>query len=238
MSKRDSILKKIQALRAKIPDNGATEDEAKAAAEMADRLMREHEITEAELSNVKPTDFSFGYHDNRTKTIHPVNKFTIMSIANFCEVRCWWDPTNLKGVFFGLEEDVAMAEYLTDFIRGAADRAYKEYLKSPERPKGVSGHQLFWSFMQGFCGRINTKLKELREARQEEIKTSTGTDILVLKKELATAEMQQRGITLRKTRARGIKTNGSAYDHGRAAGDRVSLDRPLGGSGKAAGRIS
>ncbi len=47
-----SMIDKIKALREKIPENGATEGEAMAALELAEKLMEKYGITEADLKKV------------------------------------------------------------------------------------------------------------------------------------------------------------------------------------------
>ncbi len=70
--------------------------------------------------------------------------------------------------------------------------------------------------------------------------TSTGTDLIVLKGKLIREEFNKGGIKLRSARSSGHSIrNLGAYAHGREAGDKVNLNRPLGGSGNGnAGLIS
>lgn len=53
MTDRDSIIEKVQALLAKVPERGATEAEAATALEMAHRLLVRHNLSMAEVETIK-----------------------------------------------------------------------------------------------------------------------------------------------------------------------------------------
>lgn len=53
MSDRDSIIEKVQALLSKVPERGATEAEAASALEMAHKLLLRHNLSMAEVEDVK-----------------------------------------------------------------------------------------------------------------------------------------------------------------------------------------
>lgn len=224
------IVERIAQLRKMVPENGATEDEALAALNMADKLMQKHGITEADLRKVEfSRDMRTGHFQQKQKVEHPSTKFCGMTIAKFCGIMTWWNTSRGRAEYFGMKDDVEMAEYLTKVIHDAMDRGWKEYLRM--MPKGVSGssrHTEYWSFMLAFGNRINKRIEELMTVRVE----TTGTDLVVLKNQIVAegAKVLLPGLRLSGSRVGGIAVNGAALAAGRAAGDRVNLNRPLSGA--------
>lgn len=223
------IRAKIIALRNMIEERGATEAEAMAALIKADKLMAEHGLTEADLEVAEAKrDMSHGEFNHGIKTQHPCAKWCSKTIGQFCGVVTWYSSSNQTSNGFGFNADVEMYEFLLKLVHDSMNREWKDYLQNnPLRP-GLSRHTEYWSFMLGMAQRINEKLKELMEAR--EVKTdSTGTDLVVKKYAVIEAGMKEMlpGLSLRSSRSRGIRADGSAMEQGRKAGDRVNLNRPV-----------
>lgn len=222
------IVERIAQLRKMVPENGASEEEALSALAMADRLMQKHGITEADLRKVEfKRDMRTGHFQQKQKVEHPSTKFCGMTIAKFCGIMTWWNTSRKRAEYFGMKDDVEMAEYLTKVIHDAMDRGWKEYLV--RMPKGMSGssrHTEYWSFMLAFGNRINKRIEELMTVRVE----TTGTDLIVLKDQLVAegAKVLLPGLSLSASRVGNMAVNGAALAAGRAAGDRVNLNRPLG----------
>lgn len=223
------IRAKILALRNMIEERVATEAEAMAALAKADKLMAEHGLTEADLEVAEAKrDMSHGEFKYGIKTQHPCAKWCSKTIGQFCGVVTWYDSSVQKSNGFGFNADVEMYEFLLKLVHDSMNREWKDFLaNNPPRP-GVSRHTEYWSFMLGMARRVNEKLQELMEAR--EVKTdSTGTDLVIKKYAVIEAGMKEMlpGLSLRSSRSRGIRADGSAMEQGRKAGDRVNLSRPL-----------
>ena len=223
------IRAKILALRNMIEDRGATEAEAMAALAKADKLMAEHGLTEADLEVAEAKrDMSHGEFKYGIKTQHPCAKWCSRTIGEFCGVMTWYDRGAHKSNGFGFNADVEMYEFLLKLVHDSMNREWKDYVsKNPPRP-GVSRHTEYWSFMLGMARRINEKINSLMQDR--EIKTdSTGTDLVVKKYAVIEAGMKEMlpGLSLRSSRSRGIRADGSAMNEGRKAGERVNLNRPV-----------
>lgn len=225
------MIDKIAALRAKIPENGATEDEAMAALTIAAKLMEKHGITEADLKAIEfGRDMRQGEFTQRQKAVHPSQKYCAVTIGLFCGVKAWTSyvgPKKKHLKMFGLINDVEMAEFLLGLIHDSMDRGWKEFLvlniKTSE-----SRHTQYWSFMIGFAERVNDKLEELMQGRKAQV-DSTGNDLVVVKMALVEQGMSSMlpDVKLRKGKGRGVSLNLSAYGQGMAAGDRVNLSRPI-----------
>lgn len=222
-----SIIDKIAALRKKIPENGATEDEALASLALADKLMAKHGITEEQLNKVEyAAEMSQKKYGQTTKAIHPATKFCVVTIGKFCETKVWWDGYLKETKFFGFNGDVEMAEFLYDLIRGSMDRGWKEFLRDNPKDPYVSRHTQYWSFMMGMGGRLNKKMHEIMEQRQ--VDKETANALIVKKMAVVEAGFSAlTDITLKHNKQRGIHADKNAYARGQIAGDKVNLSRPI-----------
>ncbi len=228
-----NMIDKIASLRAKIPANGATEEEALASLALADKLMQKHGISEKDLENIEfKRDMREGSYTQKQKTEHPSQKWCAMTIAGFCGIKVWTGRTtgNKKYLkMFGLNDDVAMAEFLTSLVHDSMDRGWKEFLQhNPKRPD-VSRHTEYWSFMMGFANRINEKLQDLIDARVHYY-DSTGTDLIVIKSALVDQGLDSLlpDLNLKAGKRSSTRVAGGAYKQGQSAGDNVNLQRPIG----------
>lgn len=225
------MINKIAALRAKIPENGATEDEAMAALAIAAKLMEKHGITEADLKAVEfSQDMRQGEFTQRQKTVHPSQKYCGVTIGLFCGVKAWTSHVSSRKKhlkMFGLINDVEMAEFLLGLIHDSMNRSWKEFLATNAKTN-ESRHTQYWSFMIGFSERVNDKLEELMRERTAQV-DSTGNDLVVVKMALVEQGMSSMlpDVKLRKSRSRGTSLNMSAYGQGQIAGSKVNLSRPI-----------
>jgi len=223
-----NITDKIINLRNKVPDKGATEAEAMSALEKADELMAKHGITEADLSNAEyKKDMKAGEMRQKQKQRHPAAKFCAMTIGEFCGVKLWGSGDVVT--VFGFNGDVEMAEFLYALVRDSMDRGWKEFLKENPKEPGISRHTQYWSFMLGFSRRINEKLRELIDARRP----AKGKDLVVVKMAVVEAgrDAMFPSLNLNKARNASRRVTKDAMDKGKAAGDRINLQRPLKSNG-------
>jgi hypothetical protein len=228
--KNDDMIAKIAALKAKIPERGATEDEAIAALAIAEKLMEKHGITEADLKSVEfSRDMREGSFTQKQKIIHPSQKYCSVTIGRFCNVKPWTSSTNSKKhlKLFGLINDVEMAEFLLGLIHDSMDRGWKEFLTTNSKGS-ASRHTQYWSFMIGFAERVNDKINEIVESRTVQT-DSTGNDLVEIKMALVEQGMESMlpDVRLKKTSFRSMKANMDAYGQGQTAGDKVNLQRPI-----------
>ena len=225
------MIDKITALRAKIPENGATEDEAMAALAIAAKLMEKHGITEADLKAVEfGRDMRQGEFTQRQKAVHPSQKYCAMTIGLFCGVKAWTSyvgPRKKHLKMFGLINDVEMAEFLLGLIHDSMNRGWKEFLR--DNPKDTrSRHTQYWSFMMGFADRVNEKLEELMRGREAQV-DSTGNDLVVVKMALVEEGLSSMlpDLKLKKGKSSSTSLNIFAYSQGQTAGNKVNLNRPI-----------
>lgn len=119
-----NVIRKIRALRAKNTGRGATEHEAASAAEMAARLMAQHQIDE---SDIKAADYD--RHLMKIKGInlhlkksHPM-VYAAGGVAHISGCRIYFSNQGIYVV--GDEVGREMAHYLFDLTRNTIDAAWK-----------------------------------------------------------------------------------------------------------------
>lgn len=226
------IKEKIAQLRKVVTENGATEAEMLTALSIADKLMKKHGISEADLKNVEyARDMKEGSFTQKQKAIHPSQKFCAVTIGRFCSVRIWqsWMTQKKQHIsMFGFNGDVEMAEFLMELIHNAMDRGWKEFLAENGPDPSVSRHTQYWNYMMAFGDRINERLRELMED-DEIVADSTGSDLIATKDAIVDAGLEAMlpSLNLRTTKGRGINADPDSWSKGKAAGDKVNLSRPI-----------
>jgi hypothetical protein len=236
MLSKDTVLTRIRALAAKTEANGCTEAEARAAAEMVDRLLEQYEINldEIAIQNDQAVDLieleGLGKHAVR---------YAGQGIANFTDSKVWTkDSTDL--VFLGLEVDVAIAEYLTLLFMRAIDRESAnfqvfnaDYALAHRSARG----DILFSFQIGMATRLSERLIGLKSKRDFTVRGG-GTDLVVLKEPIVAKAFGTLGIHLHAGRSGRSVRDGAAFNAGRDAAERVSIGQGIGGrAGADAGRL-
>ena len=226
----EAIKAKIAALLGKNAANGATEAEAMAAMRIAQKLMDEHGVTEADImaNNSAAKDFLRETMRDGRKNLHEVDLYCVATIAEFCDVKVWQSKEysgNIKtGVnvnYFGYTSDVETAKFIREVIFRAMEWEWAKYSNSLTNV----GHKrtIRKSFLVGMANRINSRLRELKA----ETRASGGTSLIILKNQMVTEEYQRQvNIHLKKGSGTKITIKDSgAYAAGQNAGNRVSLSR-------------
>lgn len=221
------IAQKINQLRKVIPENGATQAEAIAACEMAEKLMKKYQLSEDDLKKVVfSKDMSLRETDTRTNSVSPASKLCGMWVGRFCGTKTyrWTDGKKKTRKYFGLKDDVEMAVYLLDMIDTVMESSYKTYKK--EVGKVAREHQFYWGYRHGFADAINSALKKMIEERSSFV--STGTDLVVLKSEIVESAFEsQVGIKLKTGKSRSSRVNSESMAKGFEDGSKVNLNRPV-----------
>lgn len=229
----DSIIAKIRALRAKASNAASTEAEVEAAAAAITKLMMKYDVEESDL--VERTDAQAVH----AKTGEFVNDMDFMvfeclyGIQTLTETKSYRSKTH-KGARFGFighEPDVEMALYLQEMLVITARREWCRYVagmieNGEKRPK--SGRR---DFYVAFARRICIRMMQLAEERQSA--RSGSTALVVAKSAIIRERMQEDGLVLRKSRAKGhMPRDRGAIAAASSAADRVNLNRPFSGTTK------
>lgn len=221
MNKREKIAAQIRALRAKTVDNGCTEAEAMAAAEMLARLLEKHNMTvdEAELR-----ESPFQEHREVHDDLVGARLWKIADgIAHMTGVRYWTgrvgDPPSIS--FFGFDHEVEIAVYLLEICQRAMTYELDRTVAQNRLLTPVRARRLTAAFLDGMADRLRQRLRALKPAEP------VGTGLIVLRNELIEEAMP---VKTQKSRPKGSRDFEPSYDHGRRAADLVALNRGVGGN--------
>lgn len=232
-AERAKAILQIRKLREQTTDKGRTEAEAMLAMDRIQKLIAVYNIglDEVFLSNepcieVKVT--TGRVKDNGMGTV-------VSGLGKMFDLVVYRNRSarSVTFVMFGLESDVIAAQYLFDLLAKTVDietaahrRKFKSYgLRGAKKSAGSS-------FAKGMVSRIYFRLVELGQQTHREMNEQHGSNALVvLKNNRVQDEFKQNGIRLRKNYTRSYASNSSSYAAGQSAGERVNLNRPIGGSG-------
>lgn len=248
------IKAKIRALASKTTDNGCTEAEAMAAMAMVGRLLKSYNLSMDECDVRESACVTITIPVDGSQR-GPMD-WAVPSLATFFSGRAWFGTDYRKVgdnyqrqvyyAFFVQEHDADALRYLFDVIKQGIAGETKAY-QTTEAYRALTGGQkrsAVKSFARGMSLRIAERLREMRKendvamAERHRASGSTGTALMVLKGQLIQEEFKKSGVHLRSVSSRARIGNHGAYAHGRDAGDRVNLNRPLGGNGNVSGYLS
>jgi len=225
---------KILALTAMTVENGASEAEAFMAMKKVGQLLEQYNISMTDIAEVRNETCVTGEYDTGSKH-SGVEVSVSVPISQFTNTKVWMSRTR-SGIilnFFGVDTDVELAKYLVAIVANAFNTEYSKF-KATEHYINYHGHRrvLNTSFMRGFTNRVNDRIIELTRANTKTYQNTTGTALVVVEKsKFVEEEFGKIGMKLRKaaryqTRAR----DRNAYGAGQSAGNKVTLNRPVGGS--------
>lgn len=221
---QDDILRRIRALMAKTTDNGATEEEALAAARKVGELVDKYELDLSSISLREEVCIRKGVEVGRTNA-HPV-QYTAVAISKYTDTKAWIGLPNRTIHFFGLKPDVEVAIYLTHLFRTALEREWRGFGASLTHTRR---HRT--SFMRGMAGRLSERLEQMKADREKA--KATGTSLVVAKGHLVSEQFAKSGVKLGNPKPRTRRVFASSYKAGQAAGDRVAINPGVHGSSSA-----
>lgn len=249
-AKRSALLDKISGLLAKTEQNGCTEAEAIAAAELAQKLMARYGLSLSELQTIsspadvcEPDGITIG-KQRAHEVLHLSN-----AIAFFTDCKSWYNRYGLihlgKGrirlhdrsaagacvvlVYFGLTADVAVAKYLTNTLRNMLDTEWKAFWRAyPHMPK-PSATKARTSFMRAMTRSLTLRLYKMK-ADQNQSETNDCRQIVLVKADIV-QNAYHAAFGKPRLRRSSFGSSGQAsrsfdlasYNAGDAAGKRVSI---------------
>jgi hypothetical protein len=234
----DKVLARIQALRAKTVDRGCTEEEAIAAARKVAELLDRYGLSLGEVELKDQSCEGFGVDTGRRR-FGPIDS-CIPAVGAFCDCRVWSEKAadgEIRYVFFGLPADVAGARYLYELV----GRAFVTETALFKRSELYAGHHTgdrrsaTQSFQTGLAHGIARKLRELRQGREEAMRTATGRDLVPVKEAVVEEELAKLGLRFHaRGDSRGRYVLRDAYEAGHEAGDRFEYRPGIGADRRAA----
>lgn len=214
---RDAISRRIRALRAKTVENGCTEAEALAAAEMLSQLLAKYNMT---LDEAELREQPFARHAEHCPDLVGDRLWKVAAaISELTGARYWTsragEPTAIH--FFGFEHEVEVARYMLEICRGAMGRE-KERVEVERWPRIVRRWTML-PFLDGMADRLAQRIRAMKPAMP------AGQGLVKLHDALIEAEMP----ALTDGRARSSRSLDTSYLDGLVAGDRVPLNQGLRG---------
>ena len=219
----------IQGLQAKTEANGATEEEALAAAAKLGQLLEDYDLS---IDEVGVREDAAQCRKNEVFAADDAAGTLISGIGKFCTLIVYQTRGTGHGArytFFGTPHDLEIAVYLYEVCAEAMDHDWTAFMDR----HGYSMKKRM-SFRAGFAQRVYQRLMQMKAER--DARRSKSTALVVLKDQLVKSEWAKEGIKLNKSRST-FAADGNAFAHGQAAGGRVNLNNPLGGPSGPSGHI-
>ena len=228
--KRESLLRKLEALLNKTEANGCTEEEALSAMKAAEALMELHGISLAEIRTMQPNDcqdriITFG------QSPHEV-RLCLGAIAEFTNTKSWWHPSRKppEYCFIGLPADVDIARTVFIVFQRSIDSCWKVYWKENKYSYSYKHgyYKIRRSFREGVSFRLGERVRTIIEKRKTRHAHDNNAKAIVVAKE-AIAEKayeiyaEQHGFTDWKPRSGRFRTNWDAHEAGREAADEINI---------------
>lgn len=227
--KREKVAAHIRALRAKTVENGCTEAEALAAAELLAKLLERHNMSvdEAELRETPFQREHLVQDDWVGQRLWKVAD----GISHMTGVRYWMQrPGCAPSIdFFGFSHEVEIARYLLEICAGAMTRELRRILA--EHLVHARGRRAAIPYLDGMADRLRERLRAMKPT------TPPGKGLIVLHGALIDKGLKDIGVQLRDQRAPRSRDMEEGYRDGRAAGDRVSLNPGLNGRASSSGML-
>lgn len=229
---RGALLRRARALKAKTIENGCTEAEALAAAELLAKLLQTYnlDLDEEEL-RASPFERRDQVHADEVGSRLWV---VAVAIAKLTGARWWSTPPGVHPVrltFFGFAHEADVATYLLE-ICARAMRTELEKLRRGLALLRPARQQLrIRPFLDGMAQRLRERILRMIPP------APTGTGLVVLRDQLIADAMDRIGISLQDFKARSTRNHEPDYQAGRNAADAVALNRGLQG-GPIRGRLA
>lgn len=222
---KTKIAIRIRALLEKTVANGCTESEATMAAEKANQMLQEHNLSLTELE-VQSEKIGKRTQKAGNKNIDTLAYSTASRIAELCNCKVWRSGAEL--IWFGTQTDTEIAKHMSDMFMAIHDIEKRRW-KEKNVVGGKSGGH---SFTVGMASRLNERLAMMIVANQYEnqhVAKAKGTDLVVVKNQLVESAYATLGMKMKRGTSRTGAKSHNGYSAGRAAGDRVNITRGVGG---------
>ena len=231
--KRAALSERIRALLSKTEDAGATAEEAAAAAAKAGELMAKHRLSMSDIEFAEePVEIDTHWTGRRTHGA-PVTR-ALGGVEVYCGVKIWLAKNANRGAgiqIFGMKSDVAMAKWLVAYIADAAERAASEYRKTDDyKRKAIDAadrRSMTRSFKIGFCESVSSRLRMMARERGPDLKTADGTALVPLRDAHVSSAYDAMPDWKKPRGVARMADAGYGVGAGIAAGQRVSLNRPI-----------
>lgn len=228
----ESVKRRVQKLLAIAEHERSDPNEAAAAAGMAEKIMRKYQLDYAEVimtalkkgDDLSTEDIVCTAKTNGTKTkvVSPWVGMIAVAIAelNECGCKMGWTPNFEACVrFFGFTADVQLATWTLGYLVETTNRLCNEYKKTEEYL--IGGRRVLNGYRQGVSIGITQSLRKLASAKKQEVRTGTGTSLMVVKQDAIAAKYGEF-----KTRtAKSKVSRGDSFFQGLSDGRQVNVSQ-------------
>lgn len=218
---RDAISRRIRALRAKTVENGCTEAEALAAAQLLADLLAKYNMT---LDEAELREQPFAHHrETHDDWVGDRLWKVAAAVSDLTGARYWANrPGERASIdFFGFDHEVEVARYMLEICAGAMRRAVEDLNRSLW-PR-IAKRSNVLPFLDGMADRLATRIRAMIPTVQP------GTGLVPLRNALIDQAMP---VTVRKRPMAGSRDLDTSYLDGVLAGDRVALNPGLRSDGE------
>lgn len=190
----ESVKRRVQKLLAIAEHERSDPNEAAAAAGMAEKIMRKYQLDYADVimaalkkgDDLSTEDIVCTAKTNgtKTRTVSPWVGMLAVAVAelNECGCKMGWTPYIEACVrFFGYTADVQLATWTLGYLVETTNRLCNEYKKTDEYAAG--GRRVLNGYRQGVSIGITQSLRRLAAAKKNDVQTSTGTSLMVVKQD-------------------------------------------------------
>lgn len=232
---QETILSKIRKLLTLAKDKAATPGEAAAAAARAQALLFEHKLSLVDVESKTGEKEAYGKEDTKlggAKNMMKWRQTLMFAVAryNFCRAI----SLGSSGVMslIGKPTDVEFVKWLYGYLVEEIDRLARLYATAHAAPN--NREPMIRQFAVGAVGVIRQRLAEQRQ--KDEVATQQSTALVLVTDAAVKAAVAKWFPKLSSVAGAKAAVN-SAFHAGRAAAQKMSLNRPL-GSTPIRGRLS
>jgi len=229
---KETVLKRIQKLLKMSIENGASENEAMLAADKAQKLLQEHNLSIADLKDedqVEPMDSEDvevdrdlwkGYIRNATAKLYFCKTYTTMKYdSHYKKVKVI--------TFVGRKSNRMVATEMCKYFINTVDRlASEEFREVPGSRASIN--KMSHAFKQGAASKLSSRLnKRYNEIAPEYIPQGNpdGLPVLYKNEQMAiTKWLEQKGIRLRSARSSMNIRDRVAYSRGSEKGNGIGIN--------------
>ena len=239
---RKEILKKLKAFSERTVENGCSEAEAMAAAKAMQSLQNKYNLTLTQL-DIELTEYTQDQMKIGNRVRHPV-WCALYGLQYFCEVRIQGCEGSIN--ILGQRHCVDNAIYLVSTLMSAMELEYLNYKNSWEYDEEVNYNRTHprrvrSNFMNSMGYRLNVRLMDMYKAnkKQDSVQANKATDgtALVVLAENALDDYRSKHWGKGRTGNSRSTGSGSASNAGRAAANRVGLNKGVRSGGTVSGYI-
>ena len=237
---KESILNRIQKLLKMSTENGASENEAMLAADKAQKLLQEHNLSISDLKDedqVEPMDSEDvevdrdlwkGYIRNATAKLYFCSTYSTMKL-----------DTHYKRVkvitFVGRKSNRMVATEMCKYFINTVDRlAAEEFREVPGSRASIN--KMAHAFKQGAASKLSSRLNDrYNEIVPDYIPQGNPDGLPVLYKneqQAITTWLEQKGIRLRSASSRMSIRDRVAYSRGSEKGNGIGINTQINGATK------